>query len=181
MCVTLLVNMEGFTCKTSFMSVLSLAAHLDGQRHKKKTRTLPDNEVRFICRLCHNVTFTDDEEKQLEEIISRICCGTPSTGDKQVIHEQLVRGLMSLCNLPDRFRYSGDEQWLREHVDSHAHREKLVEELMRLWGWPNRFRYSAPEEIERQIELAKERTSGHLRRLCWVLDGNKLKEYCNEE
>ena len=131
--------MQCFTCKTGVISILPLATHLDGQRHKKKTRTLPDDEVRFICRLCHNAPFTGDREKQLEELMNRVCYGAPCTGDKQ---------------------------WLCEHIDSHAHPEKVVEGLMSLWGWPSSFLYIAPEEIKRQIELAKERTSGHLRRLC---------------
>ena len=112
------------------MSVIPLATHLDGLRHK--TNTLRDG-VRFICRLCRAAPF------------------------------------------------SGDKQWLREQVDTYVHREKVAEELMNFWVRRGGLRYAAPEEIERQIELAKEWTSGHLRRLCWVLDGNKLKEYCNEE
>ena len=90
-------------------------------------------------------------------------------------------GVRFICCLCHASPFTGDKQWLCEHVDSYVHREKVAEELMGFWGRRARFLYAAPEEIERQIELARERTSDHLRRLCWVLDGNKLKKYCNEE
>ena len=67
---------------------------------------------------------------------------------------------------------SGDKQWLCEHADSPVHRHNLAEELMRFWGRCGRFLYAAPEEIERQIELARERVCAHLRLWHWVHDGN---------
>ena len=112
------------------MSVMNLAEHLEGRWHKKKIRALPAgiDEVRFICRLCHD---------------------SPS----------------------------GDKQWLGEHADSPVHRHNLAEELMRFWGRRGRFLYATPEGIERKRELARERTSAHLRLLHWVLDGNELDEF----
>ena len=71
----------------------------------------------------------------------------------------------------------GDKQWLCEHVDSPVHRHNIADKLMRFWGRRDRLLYFAPEEIERQIELATERVSAHLRLLHWVLDGNKLDEF----
>ena len=90
-------------------------------------------------------------------------------------------GVRFICGLCHAAPFRSDEQWLREHVNSPVQRHKVAEEQMNFWVRRGRFRYAAPEEIERQIKFARERTSDHLRRLCWVLDGNKLKEYCNEE
>ena len=48
---------------------------------------------------------------------------------------------------------------------------------MRFWGKRGRFLYAAPGEIERQIQLARERISAHLRLLHGVLDGNDLTAF----
>ena len=53
----------------------------------------------------------------------------------------------------------------------------LAEELMTFWARCGHFLYATPEGIERKRELARERTSAHLRLLHWVLDGNELNEY----
>ena len=84
-------------------------------------------------------------------------------------------GIRFICRLGSNSP-SGGGQWLSSHVDSPVHRHNLVEELMRFGGRRGRFLY-APEKIERQLELAKERISAHLRLLHWVLDDNKLDEY----
>ena len=110
--------MECMTCHTGVMSVMPLAMHLDGLRHKTNTLRDGTDGAWFICRICHAAPF------------------------------------------------SGDKQWLREHVDWYVHRHEVAEEFINFWVRRGRFRYVAPEEIEGQIKLARKRTSDHLRRLC---------------
>ena len=90
-----------------------------------------------------------------------------------------IDGVRFICRLC-RDSPSGDKQWLCELDDSPEQRHNLAEELMRCWGRHGRFLYAAPEEVERHIEVAKQRLSAYLRLLHWVLDGNALDEYYYE-
>ena len=96
-----------------------------------------------------------------------------------MVGDIILRGwlakLWNSCRLCDES--GGDVEWLCNHLESLGHQEKLVEELMRSRGWPLRFLRAAPEELQRQIELARQRVDAHLRILDWVIEGNSLDEY----